>query len=409
MDACGLIVEYNPFHNGHLHHLQEAKKKSKASCMIAVMSGNFLQRGEPAIIDKYHRTKAALASGIDIVLELPFLYAVQSSDLFAKGSVQTLNEIGVSSICFGSESGTTSNFITSYQIFKEKQVNFQKSLRENLTKGLSYPNASKAAYENIGLATDEMDLSQPNNILGFSYVKTILDNNLPIDPFTVERTKSGYHDETISSSIASATSIRKQLFQDGRITEQCASTFPKTTQVQLDNYYRKTFLWHNFELYFPLLHYRVMTMDHSELATIHGVNEGLEFRIKKTAKHAESMYQWIEAIKTKRYTWTRIQRIFIHLLANTKKEDMQWVKTNLSVPYVRLLGMTENGQAYLNQYKKKMRVPLVSQLPNINKSVLASEEKATNAYYSVLRPSIQRKFIAQEFGSPIINKSTSTR
>lgn len=402
MDACGLIVEYNPFHNGHLHHLLEAKKESNASCMIAVMSGNFLQRGEPAIIDKFHRTKAALANGIDIVLELPYLYAVQGSDLFAKGSVQTLNEIGVSSICFGSESGTTSNFITSYQIFKEKQVNFQESLRENLTKGLSYPNASKVAYENIGLTTGEMDLSQPNNILGFSYVKTILDHNLPIEPFTVERTKSGYHDQIISSSIASATSIRKQIFQDGRITEQCALTIPRSTNDQLIGYHHKTSLWHNFELYFPLLHYRVMTMDHNELAAIHGVDEGLEFRIKKTAKHALSMYKWIEAIKTKRYTWTRIQRIFIHLLANTKKEDMYWLKTNPSVPYVRLLGMTETGQAYLNQHKKEMNVPLISQLTDNDSPLLTIEERASNAYYSVLKASYQRKLFNQEIGPPII-------
>lgn len=405
MDACGLIVEYNPFHNGHLHHLVESKKTSNAACMIAVMSGNFLQRGEPAIIDKFHRTRAALTSGVDIVLELPVVYAVQSSDLFAKGSVQTLNEIGVSSICFGSESGTTSHFITTYQIFKEKQTTFQKHLRENLAKGLSYPNASKVAYEKIGLTSAAMDLSQPNNILGFSYVKTILDYQLPIEPFTVERTKSGYHDQTISSTIASATSIRKQLFQDEEITDQSASTIPNSTRDQLTDYQLKASLWHNFELYFPLIHYRVMTMDPGELAAIHGVDEGLEFRIKKTAKQAKSIYEWIEAIKTKRYTWTRIQRIFVHLLANTKKTDMQLVKTNSSVPYVRLLGMTETGQAYLNQQKKKMNVPLISKLSRIDDPLLANEEKASNAYYSILAPAIQKQFMAQEFGPPIMLKN----
>lgn len=405
MDACGLIVEYNPFHNGHLHHLVEAKKVSNASCMIAVMSGNFLQRGEPAIIDKFHRAKAALKSGIDIVLELPFAYAVQSSDLFAKGSVQTLNEIGVSTICFGSESGTTSNFITSYEIFKEKKTNFQETLRKNLNSGLSYPNASKIAYENIGLTSAAMDLSQPNNILGFSYVKTILDYHLPIKAFTVKRTKNGYHDQTISSSIASATSIRKQLFQDGQITEQSATTFPQSTMEQLNDYHRKSSLWHNFEQYFSLLHYRIMTMDHTELVTIQGVDEGLEYRIKKTAKQAESIYEWIEAIKTKRYTWTRIQRIFVHILTNTKKEDMHSIKANSSVPFVRLLGMTEKGQAYLNQQKKGMNVPIVSQLNRHSSPLLSMEETASNAYYSILKPSIRKKFIAQEFGPPIITKN----
>ncbi|ASN05866.1 nucleotidyltransferase [Virgibacillus necropolis] len=402
MDACGLIVEYNPFHNGHLHHLLEAKRESNASCMIAVMSGNFLQRGEPAIIDKFHRTRAALASGIDIVVELPFVYAVQSSDLFAKGSVQTLNEIGVSSICFGSESGTTSNFITSYEIFKEKESIFQEELRKNLHKGLSFPDASKFAYEQIGLATEEMDLSQPNNILGFSYIREILDHQLAINAFTVKRTKSGYHDQTISSSIASATSIRKQLFHEGNVTEQIASTLPANTEQQLNEYYHKTSVWHNWEQYFPLLHYRVMTMDHSELAGIHGVDEGLEYRIKKTAKHTQSIYEWIDAIKTKRYTWTRIQRIFVHLLTNTKKEHIQPLKTSESVPYVRLLGMTKQGQAYLNQQKKVMNVPLVTRLPQHSSFLLECEEKASNAYYSILKPSIKRQFSKQEIGPPII-------
>ncbi|WP_404452490.1 nucleotidyltransferase [Virgibacillus necropolis] len=402
MDACGLIVEYNPFHNGHLHHLVEAKKESSASCMIAVMSGNFLQRGEPAIIDKFHRTRAALAGGIDIVLELPFVYAVQSSDLFAKGSVQTLNEIGVSSICFGSESGTTSNFTSSYEIFKEKETIFQAELRKNLHKGLSFPDASKHAYEQIGLTSDEMDLSQPNNILGFSYIKEILDHDLAIKAFTVKRTKSGYHDQTISSTIASATSIRKQLLQEGHITEHSASTFPNSTKQQLTDYYHKTAVWHNWEQYFSLLQYRVMTMDHNEIAAIHGVDEGLEYRIKKTAKHAQSLYEWVDAIKTKRYTWTRIQRVFVHILTNTKKEHIQLIKTNESVPYVRLLGMTKQGQAYLNQQKKAMNVPLVSQLTHHNSPLLISEEKASNAYYSILKPSLRRDFIKQEIGPPII-------
>lgn len=402
MDACGLIVEYNPFHNGHLHHLVEAKKKSNASCMIAVMSGNFLQRGEPAIIDKFHRTKAALQGGIDIVLELPFVYAVQSSNLFAKGSIQTLNEIGVTSICFGSESGTTSNFITSYKNFKEKEGVFQEELRRNLHNGLSFPDASKHAYERIGSTTDEMDLSQPNNILGFSYVREIFDHQLNIKPFTVKRTKSGYHDQTISSTIASATSIRKQLFRDKHITEYSAATFPNSTKEQLLNYYQQTSMWHNWENYFTLLHYRVMTLDHNELAAIHGVDEGIEYRIKKTAKHVHSLYEWIEAIKTKRYTWTRIQRIFVHILTNTKKEDVQLIKKSESVPYVRLLGMTKRGQSYLNQKKKAMNVPLISQLAHSHSPILENEEKSSNAYYSVLDPSLRREFIAQEIGPPII-------
>src|SRR5690625_6062685 len=170
MRACGLIVEYNPLHNGHVYHIQSAKKVSKADCMIAVMSGPFLQRGEPAIIDKFHRAKAALASGVDIILELPYPYAVQSSHLFAKGSVHSLAERGVSSICFGSESGDISTSTTGYHSWKENDGIYTDRLKRYLSAGHSFPLASMKALEFIGLTTGQMDLSQSNNILGFSFV-----------------------------------------------------------------------------------------------------------------------------------------------------------------------------------------------------------------------------------------------
>ncbi|PAV29898.1 hypothetical protein CIL05_08445 [Virgibacillus profundi] len=402
MNACGLIVEYNPFHNGHVHHIQEAKKTSGADCMIAVMSGDFLQRGEPAIIDKFHRVPAALQSGIDIVLELPYPYAVQSSDLFAKGSVQTLHEVGVSSICFGSESGDISHFITSYEIFKEKEAIYRKTLKTHLAKGISFPEASKYAYRQLGLSTPEMDLAKPNNILGFSYIKAILEKKLPIQPLTIQRTNSGYHQQTITGSIASATSIRKQLFKERTITEQVLKTMPDETIKQLKDYMNTAETWHMWEKYFQIIHYRVMTMTTQELAEVHGVDEGLEYRIKKTAKKAISFNDWVGRVKTKRYTWTRIQRIFVHILTNTKKSDMKMVESASTVPYVRLLGMTKTGQAYLNNRKKNMDVPLVSSLGRNNSPMLQLEEKAANAYYSILSPRNRQQLFMQELQAPII-------
>ncbi|WP_099157977.1 nucleotidyltransferase [Virgibacillus ndiopensis] len=402
MQACGLIVEYNPFHNGHVYHLEEAKKNSNADCMITVMSGSFLQRGEPAIIDKFHRTKAALASGIDIVAELPYVFAVQSSDLFAKGSVQTLHELGVSSICFGSESGKISDFTTSYTTFKDHETHYKKTLQTKLDQGLSFPEASKIAYKEIGLTSNRMDLSKPNNILGFSYVKAILENKLRINPLTIKRSKSNYHDETINTSIASATSIRKELFSAGKITPKIANTIPNSTEQQLKIYKDKATNWHSWEAYFPLLHYRVMTMTTSELRDVQGVDEGLENRIKKTANQANSFHEWVEAIKTKRYTWTRLQRIFVHILTNTKKTDMDFVQRISKVPYVRILGLTETGKAYLNQIKKDIEVPVITQLGRNMNSMLSIEEKASHAYYSILPPNIRKHLHHQEIAPPIL-------
>lgn len=396
MKACGLIVEYNPFHHGHLYHLREAQKSSQADCMIAVMSGSFLQRGEPAIIDKFHRAKAALASGIDIILELPYAYAVQSSDLFAKGSVHTLHQIGASSICFGSESGNAAHFAAGYKLWQEKQTMYQNILQKQLKQGEAFPEASRKAYLGIGLTDPDMDLTQPNNILGFSYVKTILEANLPIKPLTIERVNSHYHDQTITGSIASATSIRERLLHESFISPQTAATMPAETREQLWNYKQKAIAWHTWEQYFPFIHYRVMTMTLAELANIQGVDEGLENRLKKTAKAATSFVNWMEAMKTKRYTWTRLQRMFVHILTNTKKTDMRTIIEQDTVPYVRLLGLTKTGQAYLHTVKKEMNVPLITSLGRKMDPLLDVEEKASHAYYSVVPPEKREKLFKQE-------------
>src|SRR5699024_9065331 len=187
--ACGLIVEYNPFHNGHLYHIKEAKEQSAADCMVAVMSGSFLQRGEPAIIDKFHRTKAALQTGVDLVIELPYTYVVQGSHLLASGAVQSLFEIGVSQICFGSEYGDMTPFLSHYDTLKKHDVQYPAHVRDLLQKGLSYPRANALALKHIGLTNGRLDVSKPNNILGFSYVQTILDEQLPIEPITIKRIK----------------------------------------------------------------------------------------------------------------------------------------------------------------------------------------------------------------------------
>ncbi|HLR80310.1 MAG TPA: nucleotidyltransferase [Bacillota bacterium] len=401
MNACGLVVEYNPFHNGHVYHIRQAKKKSQADCIIAVMSGSFLQRGEPAIVDKFHRTKAALASGIDLVLELPYPFSVQSSQWFATGAVQTLHEIGVKTICFGSESGSVTDFLTSYHLLTEKRSLYKDSLKYFLTKGLSFPEANQYAYYKIGLTDDTLDLSQPNNILGLSYVQAIIENNYQIEPLTIKRLKNNYHDSIITDSIASATSIRKQLLRSHNIGD-VIDTLPSAMAEQLQTYKSQTNTWHTWDQYFDILHHRVMTMDVNELRTIHGVDEGIEYRIKKTAKQATSFRDWMKLIKTKRYTWNRIQRMFVHLLTNTKKAEIARIHKAKTVPYVRLLGMTKTGQAYLNQHKKQLNVPLVSSLSRTMDPMMAMEERSTYAYYSICPREVRSTLYQQELQLPII-------
>ncbi|MCM3739149.1 nucleotidyltransferase [Oceanobacillus luteolus] len=402
MKSCGVIVEYNPFHNGHAYHIQEAKKVTGADTVIAVMSGNFLQRGEPAIIDKYHRAEAALSSGIDLVLELPYAFAVQNSDLFAKGAVNTLHKMGVSSICFGSEAGDAAQFKTSFTSFLEQKDVYEKELKHWLNKGLSFPEASMHAYGAIGLTTEAMDLSQPNNILGMSYVKTIMENKFPIEIHTIKRINNHFHEPEITNAIASATSIRNEMIQSGNLTSKVIAAIPDVTLHQLQEYKRKTTLWHQWENYFQILNYRVQTMTHSELRDIHGVVEGLEYRLSKTAKYARSMQEWMESIKTKRYTWTRIQRLFVHLLTNTRKSELDsYLKESTGVPYVRLLGMTERGQRYLNKMKKTVEVPIITNFSKDMHPMLQLEERATAAYYSILSPETRLSLSKQELRTPL--------
>ena len=209
MKACGLIVEYNPFHYGHEFHLTESREKTQADVMVAVMSGSFLQRGEPAIVDKLKRTEAALAAGVDLIVELPYIYSVQSAHYFAKGAMLTLDALHVDTVSFGSESGDIAAFYQANEAIESNQKAFDNYMKSYLDRGLAYPEAHAAAARELDLSHTIM--TQPNNILGLSYVQIQTLYNLPIQMETIKRTGSAYHDQAISGKIASATSIRQAL------------------------------------------------------------------------------------------------------------------------------------------------------------------------------------------------------
>lgn len=399
MQACGLVVEYNPFHNGHLHHLNKAKQVSGANCVIAVMSGPFLQRGEPAIIDKFHRAKAAIAAGVDIVIELPYSYAVQHSNLFADGALQSLAHLKVDSVCFGSESGDIATFTDTLQYKKTHWAAYEKNLKRFLKQGNSFPRASSRAYEAIGL--NQRQMTKPNNILGLSYVEAIDYRELPIEPLTIERINNNYHDHTISNSIASATSIRREIDLHD-LSDTVQSTMPETTLEALRDYFQTASQWHHWEQYFPFIQYQVMTKSPDELQQIHGMDEGLEYRLKQTCREATSFSGWMQLIQTKRYTRTRIQRMFVHLLTNTSKEDIRAIHQLPNVPYIRLLGMSAIGRTYLQQTKKKIDVPVFTGLNRKNQDLLNLDEKASATYYHVLPVAKRWALWRQEFQLPIM-------
>lgn len=401
MKAVGVIVEYNPFHNGHAYHLQSAKEQSGADLLIAVMSGNFLQRGEPALVSKWSRTKMALMAGADIVFELPYKFATQKAETFANGAISILTASGCTSVCFGSESGSIDSFIKTAEYLQKHDDTYQESIKRNISKGFSYPKAVSLAYQSLVPGDDLIDLSKPNNILGFQYVQAILRQNSPMKAFTVSRKNADYHDEHFSSaSIASATSLRKAIFSKNEEIQALTQYVPPTTYEILKDYQKEYQAMHHWEMYWPFLKFRLLQSDPSDLKLIYEVEEGLEHRLHGAAQHADSFQEFMQQIKTKRYTWTRLQRICVHILTNASKKEM--LQNNQTAEYLRLLGMSEIGRSYLSEKKSSLGLPLIAKLSAFKKDAIKLDIKAARVFAMGLSKDGQSKMLKDEFSQPPI-------
>lgn len=382
MKAVGVIVEYNPFHNGHLYHLQQTKKISKADVVIAVMSGNFLQRGEPALVSKWSRAKMALKNGADIVVELPFAYSTQKAETFAFGAISILNALGASFVCFGSESGNINDFFQAVDDFVQNETDIDEKLKQYLKQGYSYPKAMSLATEQTPL------LSAPNNILGFHYVKAIKNMAANIEPLTIQRKAAQYHDKTFATEkIASATSIRNILKENG--LSAIKNVVPSATFAELSAYYEQFQTFSDWEKYFPFLKYKILSTDERMLGQIYGMAEGIEYRLKKNIAQAKTFQHFMENIKTKRYTWTRLQRLLLYVLTNATDDEMMYAEKKNHVPYIRLLGMNQTGQKYLNELKHRLTIPLVTKPKEFDHPLLSLDIRAT-MIYSLIYPQEQQ-------------------
>ena len=338
-NVIGLIVEYNPFHNGHLHHIQEIDRLFEDNIKIAVMSGDFVQRGEPSLINKFEKTKIALSQGIDIVIELPAFYSTQSAEIFAKGSVNLLNKLSCSHIVFGSESNDLDKLkrIATISLTKE----FELSLREFLAEGFSYPTAfSKALFdEKLG----------SNDILAMEYLKAIKVINPKIEACSIKREKTGYYDDE-KDNFASATYIRKFLLDSNRKKED------KLNKIKnLVPEFSYKILEENFEVFsclsdfYDLIKYNIIK-NYSELKNIQDLEVGSENRLYKYSLENLSFEDFFNEVLTKRITISRLQRILLHSLFGLTKTITEKIKNK--VPFVKILGFSERGQEYLNYLKK---------------------------------------------------------
>ncbi|MDN3014868.1 nucleotidyltransferase [Paenibacillus sp. BSR1-1] len=399
MKAVGLIVEYNPFHNGHAFHLQAAKEAAEADVVIAVMSGDFLQRGEPALVSKWHRARMALLNGVDLVFELPYRFAVQKAETFANGAVSILDEAGCESLCFGSESGDISLFHQTVDFLEENQKILDENIKRFINTGVSYPKAMAMAFGHLTDSGRYLDLAKPNNILGFQYIKAIHNQKSSIRPLTVARKNADYHDEHFASeTIASATSIRKAIFSEDDHKTDISQYVPIPTKRLLFDYFQKYHMFHQWENYWSYLQFQLIQVTPEQLKEIYEVEEGLENRLISAAIESNSFHEFMQKIKTKRYTWTRLQRLCVHILTNTKKTDIAGLSDKAQ--YLRLLGMTEKGKEYLNRMKKQFSLPVVSKLSSHKEKNIIHDIKAARIYSMVIPNFSKSELFQEEFKKP---------
>ncbi|WP_078547335.1 nucleotidyltransferase [Litchfieldia alkalitelluris] len=401
MKAVGVVVEYNPFHNGHKYHLEQAKSQTKADVVVAVMSGNFLQRGEPALVSKWSRTKMALENGVDIVVELPYVFATQKAETFANGAVAILSHLFCNYLCFGSEHGSITEFKDTLSFLERNQEVFNELVKKAIQQGVSYPRALSLSYDSLVADSSLIDLTQPNNILGYHYVKAIYDQKQNIVPFTIQRTNANYHDENFSSeTIASATSIRKSLFKNNGTLEQVRNYIPLETNNILNQYKQEFGQFHEWDDYFHLLKYKIVTNTEHELQEFYEIEEGLEHRIKRVILKSTNFNEFMQQLKTKRYTWTRLQRACLHILTNSKKSSFTKTFEHQDPSYIRLLGMSQKGQHYLSSIKKDISVPVISKLSSFTNEMIQLDINAAYAYSMTLPEPIRSNFLLQEYSTP---------
>ncbi|WP_223066729.1 nucleotidyltransferase [Paenibacillus caui] len=395
MSTVGLIVEYNPLHNGHIHHFHEAKRVTGADSAIAVMSGCFLQRGEPAIVDKWARAEMALHMGADLVLELPVSYAVQPAEWFAFGAVSLLAATGaVTHLCFGTEAGGLEHLLPLAEMLEDERGELKAALSGELAGGASYPAAFAAAAERLAAANPgapaggsarEM-LMQPNNTLGLHYLIALKRLSSAINPASIPRLGAGYHDaEPGEGALASATAVRRLLLSPGGL-DAARPYIPAFTADVLAREFaagRGPVTWEHFRA--PLFH-ALLQRSPRELAELHEVTEGLEYRLHKVlpALREPTVVALLEGLKTRRYTRTKLQRMLAHILLGHKREVMSPAALAKGPDCIRVLGFGPKGRELLKQMKQSATLPVVTRAAGQPYVGLALDIRAASLYANAL-------------------------
>lgn len=394
MKIVGLIAEYNPFHKGHQYHIEEAKRLTDADAVVVVMSGNFVQRGEPAIMPKHLRAESALKAGASLVIELPVGYATGSAEQFAYGAISILQKLGcIDALCFGSECGSIGELSEVADILSNESDEFKTVLQQQLKTGLPFPLARQRALEQLypEKAFGEL-LGQPNNILGIEYLKALKRLKSSIRPVTLKRQDSAYHDTALSDTFSSASAIRASIEKGALDTlKDQAPTFAYET---IREFYGKRYpiYVNDFSM---LLKYRLLNETKTSLAQYADVSEELANRIYKHRNEYVDFVQFCELLKTKEVTYTRISRALLHMVLNMKKEDCT------EIAYAHVLGFRKDCTTVMSEIKMRSSIPLVSKLTAFSHPMLALDIYASNLYESVVTDKYKTSFL-NEYEHPVV-------
>lgn len=411
MKTVGLITEYNPFHNGHLYHIKKAKELTGADRVVVIMSGDYVQRGTPALLPKHARTRMALLNGASVVLELPVCCSTGSAEFFAEASVSILNSLGcIDALCFGSECGDLNLLKQIAHMLVSESDAYRHSLQEALKSGISFPSARCQALENLtGSLSVSQVLSAPNNILGIEYLKALEKLDSPITPFTIKRESSRYHDTELQSHSSSASAIRNFLKQitdahqgdvitpDTNLYDLLHGQLPDVSLDILQDAWKHScpVETNDFSL---LLKYKLLLETKESLCRYQDVSVALANRITRNLNQFQSFEQFCEQLKTKELTYSRISRSLLHILLSVTKDDMPQNETGF---YARVLGFCKKQSDILRTMKEQASIPVITKLSQ-NSSL--SPDALTMLNQTVFASDLYESVISDKFGTPFINE-----
>ena len=405
MKVVGIIAEYNPFHNGHKYLIGKAKEVTGADYAIVVMSGNFTQRGTPAIADKYLRTEMALLNGADLVIELPAHYACSSAEFFAMGAVTLLNKLGVVDyLCFGSESGDIANLHTVAKILADEPEEYKQQLKRFLKRGYSYPMARNQALEAPipDFVNYEDVIKTPNNILGIEYLKALIRTNSSIAPYTIRSFGGGYHDYKLNVAYSSAIAIRQSLML-GNSLARIEDQIPKNCRPLLLDNFKKTYPVF-LDDFSTVLKYQLFTEAPNGFEKYADISSDLSDKIKKNIYKVDTINNFCDLLKSKDLTHARINRCLGHILLNIRQEEMDTLKANGDIHYARVLGFVKESDALLSKIKKNTSIPLITKLADASK--LLSEEGMAQLEKDIHVSHIYEMIVSSKFNQPFRNEYT---